>query len=719
MKTLNRYTFLPAACALATVLIGLFVACWAHQQQQDHQAETLDTIKSEIMTVMSDRMRDHELILKGARGFVRNSETLTREEWRDYYSNLELDRNYAGILGLGYSQVIEPSELASFEATVRDEGFRSFSVHPKGDRPLYTSILYLEPFSGRNLAAFGYDMMSQSTRAEAMQRAVNHGAAAMSSRVTLLQETDADVQAGMLIYAPVFEKGFTTSSPEERWKALLGFVYSPYRMGDLMKGVGLRDESLVGFEIHDGMTPSDTALMFSSFSKEAKASGELKNQGHVYLEFFGRTWTVSFYSTPAFEEQINALPIVIIILVTLVLATAIFLTMTTIIHRKRRAEELAADMTAELNVHQQELLRIKEKQERVLAGSNDGWWEYDFSTEELFCSDRWWRQLGYAPAHQSNTIAAFRARLPDEEKDRVFEILKTLVRSDETEFTFELTLKHRDGHCIPFMVRGVIERGSDGKAQVISGANTDLSETKRVEAMKNNFVSTVSHELRTPLTSISGSLGLITGGALGEAPAPMQAMLDVAKTNCDRLGLLINDLLDMDKLVAGKMTFSIESHSVAGLIQKSVTANQGYAEKFSVSVEYAAPEGLRVDVDELRFQQILSNLLSNAIKFSPEHGTVVINALPSPQTSVRARIEIIDQGKGIPKEFHPYIFQKFSQADTSTTRERVGTGLGLAITRELAERMDGAVGFSSREGQGSTFWVDVPLSASSTPPRPA
>lgn len=240
----------------------------------------------------------------------------------------------------------------------------------------------------------------------------------------------------------------------------------------------------------------------------------------------------------------------------------------------------------------------------------------------------------------------------------------------------------------------------------------DMTEQQRVSQMKDDFVSTVSHELRTPLTSINASLKLLNSGALGQLTDKQLQLTSIAEQNGLRLQSLINDLLDMDKLLAGQMELKLSQYLLSDLLQTAIQQNSGYAEQHQIQlILNDATTDAVVNVDERRFQQIMSNLLSNAIKFSQPHSTVQINAEHQKQ---QLKIRVIDQGCGIPESFKEKMFTKFSQADSASNRSKEGTGLGLAICKQLVEQMHGSIGFHSKDGAGSEFYLLIPLCVADT-----
>lgn len=238
----------------------------------------------------------------------------------------------------------------------------------------------------------------------------------------------------------------------------------------------------------------------------------------------------------------------------------------------------------------------------------------------------------------------------------------------------------------------------------------DISERRRIEAMKDEFVSTVSHELRTPLTSIAGSLGLLAGGAAGPLPEKATRLIHIAQSNSQRLVRLINDILDIEKIESGKLRLELAALDLREVAARSIEGLRGYADQLGVTLNLSEGEAAPVRGDPDRLIQVVTNLLSNAAKFSPSGGEVRVTV--DAETRL-ARLSVTDHGPGIPDSFRSRIFSKFAQADGSDTRAKGGTGLGLAIAREIAERHGGRLWFESAPGEGATFHLDLPLAAAS------
>jgi len=267
------------------------------------------------------------------------------------------------------------------------------------------------------------------------------------------------------------------------------------------------------------------------------------------------------------------------------------------------------------------------------------------------------------------------------------------LRKDGSEFPVEIGLN-------PIRTRDGI---------IVLSTIVDISERKRLERLKDEFVAMVSHELRTPLTSIAGSLGLLMGNAAGHLPDAAVRLLAIAHANSQRLVRLINDILDLQKIEAGQVVFHLKYLELRPLLEQTLEANRAFAHDFHVRIrlDEASDEG-EVFADSDRLAQIITNLLSNAIKFSPLGGEVTVGV---ERRAEHVRVWVRDQGPGIPEEFKPRIFEKFAQADSSDARQKGGTGLGLSIVKQLIHQHGGKVGFEAAPGGGTIFYFELPSSA--------
>jgi len=240
------------------------------------------------------------------------------------------------------------------------------------------------------------------------------------------------------------------------------------------------------------------------------------------------------------------------------------------------------------------------------------------------------------------------------------------VLASGTALQEEMETAYKDGNSATILTTKFPIIGPDGKVEGLGGINLDITERKEIERMKHEFISIASHELRTPLTSLKGALGLLHSDVVGQIPEAMEPMLEIAFRNSERLGRLIDDILDMEKLDAGKIEFSLQPLSIPSLISQAISEHAGFGIEHGVSfvIDGDVPNAA-VFGDEDHLMQVFSNLMSNAAKFSPE-GTVVRVSAREREQGIR--ISITDQGPGIPEEFHEKIYEKFSRADNSNFR---------------------------------------------------
>ncbi|WP_051559850.1 sensor histidine kinase [Marinobacterium jannaschii] len=318
----------PLIVLLLCMLVTL--GGWYYTQNSVHQAASgrFETNRLLVESQIKNRMAAYEQILRGGQGLFTAFPELTRDAWKQYVDALKLDQNFPGIQGVGFSQYIKPEELDQHVSQVRKEGFPEYRVKPEGERDAYTAILFLEPFDERNRQAFGYDMFSQETRRAAMESARDTGRAALSGRVELVQEITEDKQAGFLLYLPLYSTATKPATVELRREKLLGYVYSPFRATNLMRGILQEESSIVSFRLYDGDTPSEASLLYDGDQELhlTQASQEPLYKTVSTISIAGRPWTIEFRSTPLFESRLDfTLPM------SLLVAGLIFSTMTFII----------------------------------------------------------------------------------------------------------------------------------------------------------------------------------------------------------------------------------------------------------------------------------------------------------------------------------------------------------------------------------------------------
>ena len=291
--------------------------------------------------------------------------------------------------------------------------------------------------------------------------------------------------------------------------------------------------------------------------------------------------------------------------------------------------------------------------------------------------------------------------------------LKHYLEFDK-QFTYPITIDsninlfaiHRDGQQFPVEISvNTMEINHENFFILVI---RNITERKKNEKLKNDFISTVSHELRTPLTAMNGSIGLLHHKNYQEMDEGSRELLNIAERNLERLLLLINDILDISKLESGKMEFEFKPVSVMEFIEQAINVNQSYAEKHQTQFILidSVDKQIMINTDQNRLMQVLSNLMSNAAKFNNNEKPVEISVCKN-ENDVTVRVK--DHGAGIPDEFKAHLFEKFTQASSGNTRGVGGTGLGLNISRAIIRNLGGSIDFVSSDGEGSTFFFTLPV----------
>jgi len=363
--------------AWVILVCGLFLTATAgfvSSRALDRRAEDrFDTRVVEITDAIRNRMQMYEEVLRGGVGFVNATGRIPdRRQWAEYVATLELEERWPGIQGMGLSVPVTPAERAAHVAAIRAEGFPDFDIAPDGVRDEYSSIIFLEPFDWRNQRAFGFDMWSDDLRREAMARARDTGATSTSRIITLVQETEDDVQQGFLTYLPVYQPGLPVTTVEERRRAFVGWVYAPFRMGDLMEGIlGLaaNGDQNVDYEIFDGSVGEESLLFDSDDTLSGAlppASAQFVREATIDLQ--GRQWQVHFASGDGYVSAAERRQPMFVMAGGLVIDFLLFYVISALTLLHRRARRIASSMTADLQAATRSLERQAKDLQRHAAG---------------------------------------------------------------------------------------------------------------------------------------------------------------------------------------------------------------------------------------------------------------------------------------------------------------------------------------------------------------
>ncbi|EON92990.1 multi-sensor signal transduction histidine kinase [Marinobacter lipolyticus SM19] len=599
-----------------------------------------------------------------------------RQEWQSRIDDLSLKlqgtilQNIQTVWGLAANVSVNPN---IGEARFQELAAVIFGLAPElrniGLAPDFV-IRHIYPLKD-NEAAIGLDLTSQSLSEEQINRLLETERAIFSGPIDLVQGGQ-----GLAARIPIFETG-----SRDFWGVISVILDLPRLYEAVNLGSATTDGAIA---LSMSTDPEDSDGIFFG-TRDAN----WKQPVQASLNMPGVTWTLfaqprsGWPDHPEFPWLIRGT----LILITL-LATVVTFWLTRLLLKDRQMQqrfwglfELAPIGIGLYNARSMTLLRANKSFKRIVGTGADS----------LDCFENAYDQNGN--------------RLP-----KGFGVMEKLT--DKVQFSGqEAYIQGPEGELRPLLLHGLkLLDTHDGKP-IIWLIAEDITEQKKVDRMKSEFISTVSHELRTPLTSISGSLGLLVHDAAGKLPDKASHLANIAYRNSKQLTFLINDLLDIEKLIAGKMVFQMESHRVHDIVPECIENIENYAAEHSVSLQVGELADVLIQADRRRLSQALDNLLSNAIKFSPKGSEVWVFTRQSGQT---VRICVQDRGNGIEPKFQAMIFQKFSQVDASDRRSRGGTGLGLAITRELMTRMGGNVAFESTPGEGSTFWLEVQASTGHT-----
>jgi PAS domain S-box-containing protein len=533
------------------VLLSVFASLQVRQEIENDAVRQFASICDQTTLIIQKRLGAYALILRGGSALFAASGTVERHQWRAYVETLHLRKSIPGVQGIGFAQLIPSRQLAEHVARIRGEGFPEYTVRPPGERAVYTSIIYLEPFSARNLRAFGYDMLSEPVRRVAMEQARDTGEAVLSGRVELVQETGVDVQSGTLMYVPVYRHGAAADTLEQRREALIGWVYSPYRMTDLMTGIlagQTRHESNpFALQIYAGREASSAGLLFDSLPDTTPVLNSLFHQQRT-IDFNGNQWLLVFDADKV-TSDINYAEAWSALIGGMALSALLCGLLLSLINTGIHAERLAEKLTATIK-NREKLLQESEFRWRfAIEGSGDGLWDWNVTNSTVFFSKRWKEMLGFAEDEIGTGLDEWEKRIHPEDKAGTLDTVQAYLDGQTSFYACEHRVRCKDGGYKWILARGmVVERGEDGKPMRIIGMHTDISEHKRNELVlrdSENLLRASQQQLQLLLDSTAEAIYGID--------------MDGKCTFCNRSCLRLLGYAHADELIGKNMHAQIHS----------------------------------------------------------------------------------------------------------------------------------------------------------------
>lgn len=440
---------------------------------------------NEAADLIEKRMLEYEQVLRGGVGLFNASGEVTRAEWRDYVATLRVEDYFPGIQGIGFARQVAPQDVPAFEQRLRDEGFPDFAISPVGPREIYTSIEFLEPFDRRNRRAFGYDMFSHPVRRAAMERARDTGLPAMTSKVILLQETETDVQPGVLTYLPLYTEGMPTANVTQRRAALRGYVYAPFRLRNLMEGILDHTRREVDVRVYDGTAVGEANFLHDTAAAASLEAGALTDASYREqrtINISGQPWTLEFSTNARFETATTTLQPALIAATGVVIDVLLFVVIATLSanyrHKSAAAQAATDKLTAASRLH-----------EAVLNHAGAAIIAADLSGTITIFNPAAERLLGYTRKEMIGKLTPAAFHDPAEVAARAQQFSLELGAAVQVGFptfvakadlglpnTHEWTYLRKDGTRVPVLLSVTAIRDEKGVATSYLGVATDNSE---------------------------------------------------------------------------------------------------------------------------------------------------------------------------------------------------------------------------------------------------
>lgn len=707
IKLITRNSYiLPSLVLAACLVITYFNWEFANTARKTEIQSYFEYRARDVNERIEQRVIGYKQILKSTLGLFNASGEVSRAEFRSFFNSQNLDQTYPGIQGVGFSLIIPPEEIKKHTTAIRKEGFSEYNLWPEGIRETYTSIIYLEPFKDLNLHAFGYDMYSESIRREAMEAARDSNKAVITGRVNLVQETEKEVQAGFLIYLPVYKKGFPQTTLYDRRKNIIGWVYSPFRMNNFMKGIFGELGKDLDVEIYDGKYISNETKMYSTKTHNIKTNNPLTIK--KVINFNGHKWTVLIAYTTQLESRLGFNPANVILIVGLSLS--ILLMMITYLLINKRIIAISALEERKKN---EVLLNKLQEDQKILLDNIPAWVFYKDTENRFIHVNKTFADIMEKPAEQLEGKTLFDI-FPKEQAEAFWKDDKEVIESGKSKNKI-IELMHSPKGNIWVQTDKIPYRDEHGNITGLIGFALDITEHKHAEdelhknfksvtklnAQKDKFFSIIAHDLRSPFYGLLGLTELMADNTENFSQSEFVEHSKSLNNAAKKLYKLLEYLLEWAQIQNGAIEFTPNNFVLTKLVSESVDTIYEQAQQKGIEIINEVNNSQKVYADERMIGTVLRNLLSNAVKFTKTNGKINIRTEHYPHGKIKISIE--DNGVGIPEDDIGKLFKIEEKIRTQGTDGELSIGLGLLLCKEFIDLHGEKIWAENNEKTGSKF----------------
>jgi PAS domain S-box-containing protein len=707
---------------MLTLIAVIFTSTSEYEAKKLQQSLDLEARNATIRFEHQIAAKTQEI--ESVKNFFNASEFVSRSEFGEFVKHFV---NNPYIHYVRWAPKVNKDEVSLLLELTKKDGIENFSIKagknskdPKHiPKEIYYPVLYSEPYNAVT-NKLGLDISSFDKYKGALKAATQSGKIVIAQIHNNTQQDQDNVM--FTILDPVYNNKAKTLTAAEREKNIKGFVVGKYKLKGIIENFS-EDLKLKGIEItildHTSSPTGEENIIYKSFNK---APGFLLS-ALTSMEIGQRIWTLKFEQRKEYLVSHKEWHLWYLLLVGLGIQVLVSILTLIITGYSDTIEGFVKKQTFDL----------KESETRfqlVVKGTRDGIWDWvNTSTEKQYWSPQFFKLLGYDLNEIEPKLSNFMKIIHPDDIESVEALFNSHTFKGRT-FDIEYRMLKKSEKYNWYQFRGIVTRDRDSGVKRMTGSITDISYRKNIEKklkqakeeaesatrMKSDFLATMSHEIRTPMNGIIGTTELVLGT---ELTPPQRGYMNNVLYSAENLLEILNDILDFSKIEAGKIDIEMGPFDLKRASQEVIDLLMPKAlqKKLKLSLVYKKETQEYIVGDSMRIRQILYNLVGNAIKFT-ESGSVIItienqeSAIP-PRGKTILLISVQDTGVGLTKEQRRFIFNKFAQADSSTTRKFGGTGLGLAISQMLVSMLGGEINVESEPGQGSIFSFALPFDIAS------